>query len=87
MSAKIKTLEILIDGDPVEVIYSGFKMGSILDSEIEVDIESIDSKPYKQCSLDELYDAAIQIDMHERKDRVYQGEFQAEAHGDEMRGN
>lgn len=86
MSKQIKT-EIFLspcDGEPVEVIYSGFKMGSILDSEIDVDIHSIDGKPFKQCSISEIQNISEQILFHELQYRASNSDFKAEAKGDEL---
>lgn len=88
MSAiKIKTETFLIDGEPTEVVYSGFKMTSIIDPEIEVEIHSIGGRDNRDCSVYELRNASEQIYIHEYKDRICNAEMQAEAWGDESRGN
>lgn len=88
MSEQIKTGIFLIEGEEAEVVYSDYVMRPLIDPEIEVYIETINGKPHKACSLNELRDAAIQVDIHERKLKVYESEFLAESRGDEIyRGN
>lgn len=67
MSEQIKKQTFLLDGDAVEVEYSGANVGSLINSDFDVSIHSIDNKPFKECSIDELRDIAEQIFMHEYK--------------------
>lgn len=86
--ANTKTIRIEIDKVKFLVEFSGIEKGGPI-WEADIDIYSVAGLPESlNCfTRDFLNDIKVEIRLHESKDRYGEAECQAEAKGDETRGN